>query len=125
IESMTDYFGIDKTILPQGISSVFSNKTTEITGKMLLNAAGFNLEEVKVNAINTSGAGSVNAVFGEEFTTIYFNMDFNKLDFDKLMEGGILKGKDESSPEGEHPSMNQAELLKEGMKDASLEERNA
>jgi uncharacterized protein involved in outer membrane biogenesis len=154
IESMTDYFGIDNTILPSKVSEVFSSKTTDISGALTLNGSGFSLKELAINSISTKGKGEVSSLFGEEHTELLFKLGFEKINLDDVMEEKIAAVVLPGAPvtEGEQaivptlgatdatapaappkpeaatqalPEVSQQQLLREEMKSMKQQERNA
>ncbi len=151
IESMTDYFGIDNTILPSKVSEVFSSKTTDVNGALLISAAGFSLKEIAINSVTTKGKGEVNSFFGEEQTELLFKLQFEKINLDELMEEKVASAPsdDAVTPSVESaaatektaleaaavppaspaqqalPEVSQQQLLKEEMDNMKVNERKA
>lgn len=138
IESMTDYFGIDNTILPSKVSEVFSSKMTEVNGVLLINAAGFSIKELAMNSVSTKGKGEISSIFGEEETLLSFNLEFENINIDEMMEEKIGSSASEAAIAADNetkpaapsapqalPEISQQQLLKEEMKDIKLQERNA
>ncbi|NDF12398.1 MAG: hypothetical protein EB060_06275 [Proteobacteria bacterium] len=85
IDSLLDYFGINRALLPKAVSTVLSNKTTEVKGNLFLSSAGFNLSDVTINSVSTKGSGSVGVTFGN-LVEVNVKLAFDNLDIDKLME---------------------------------------
>jgi uncharacterized protein involved in outer membrane biogenesis len=85
VQSLSDYFGIDESILPTKVSAIFSNNKTKIDGDFFISSKGVDIKNILINSISTKGEGAVGVIF-DKVTKVDVSLSFEYIDLDDLFK---------------------------------------